>query len=159
MELACRTRCISSRIFSNSPDDSRSAEPLLDFAAPVAGAHALIVARHAIDLMCALLRQGCAGAALQQLSGKPERSECDLVIFADLTPDDPPSRVRYLAKRVLVPTGRLIARITDRQSGAAALSLAGALRAAGFVAPRVSVSRGETFLLVELPAFRMVATG
>jgi hypothetical protein len=137
----------------DQPEGAERLEHVLEFAMPIAGSHALIVSRNGIDLMCALLRHGCAEAAEIHFDGKPDAGQSDLVIFPDLTGADSPARICHLAQRALVPTGRLIACVSGRSSRAASLALARELRGSGFVAPHGALHEDRTYLRVELPAF------
>jgi hypothetical protein len=143
----------------DDPDGSRA---LLDLAAPGAGDAVLVLDRRAIGLLGALLRRNCREAALLDARAKPEPARYDLVILPDIAPGIAPddaamTRLCHAARRALVPTGRLVIRVTGAASGRVALRVARHLREAGFLAPRAIARDHATLLSVALPDFRMKA--
>lgn len=133
-------------------------DPLLAFAGPIRGVHALVLAGSGPDLFCDLIRHGCLAATLLRTAAKPEAGVYDLMLAPRVTTASPPSDLAQQARRALAPTGRLVARVTRDPSGRAARALTRALKLNGFVAVRAHVRAGETLLRADLPAFHMAAS-
>jgi hypothetical protein len=106
-------------------------DPLWRLAGDMENARVLIVAEHALDLMCGLIRRGCLAATVLHPGDKPDADDYD-VVFIPLAPsaDD----VVRLGRRALAPNGRLVAGVGN---ATAAVALARRLRLNGFSAPHV----------------------
>jgi precorrin-6B methylase 2 len=119
-------------------------DPLWRLAGDLRDAHALIVAEHGLDLMCGLLRRGCLAATVLRLGDKPDADDYDVVFVPLVTSAD---TVIKLARRSLVPNGRLIAGVSDAK---AAVALARHLRLNGFFALRSTHLPNRVLLRADL---------
>jgi hypothetical protein len=121
---------------------------LLDYVSDVAGAHALILGTDGADLMCALLRRGCAAATALCRSENIEARSADLVIIPHASPATI-EQTLYQARRALTPNGRVVLRVDNDQSGWASFSTVRLLRAQDFCHVRVRRLNGQTLLTAE----------
>ena len=148
------------REVANGFGDPIVSDPLLGFAGSITGSHALILAPHgpkhsdnaagqnqapelssgplrsakALDLLCSLLRHGCAAATCLRLGERSEHEAYDLVFAPGIVSAALAGRIICQAKRALVPTGRFLALApTPKHQDLGAL-LVRSLRLAGFVA-------------------------
>src|SRR5690348_16787362 len=88
--------------------DSTLLDPLLRLAGDIKAAHTLIIADHALDLLCGLIRRGCPSATMLRTGDRLRADDFGLVLVpgtsALLTQDD---AIR-IARRSLVPGGRVV---------------------------------------------------
>lgn len=104
-------------------------DPLWRLAGDMRNARVLVVAEHGLDLMCGLIRRGCMATTMLRSGDKPDTDDYD-VVFVPLASALPsPDHVIRLARRAIVPNGRLIAGVSG---GKAAIALARRLRLNGF---------------------------
>jgi hypothetical protein len=143
--------------FATEADGPECEGPLLTLAGPISGSHALVLTGRGSDLICSLIRRGSLAAMSLRSTEKPEVGLYDLVLMPQVTSDACLDHLVHQARRALVPTGRVVARVTQDPSGRAALALVRALRLNGFVAVRAKALAGETLLRADLPAFGMAA--
>jgi hypothetical protein len=127
--------------------DSTLLDPLLRLAGDIKTTHTLIIADHALDLMCGLIRRGCLAATMLRPGDTPDADDYDLVLVpyaaALLSQDD----VIRLARRSLAPRGRLIVGV---RNGKAATELARRLRLNGFTNLRSTHLEDRTLLRADL---------
>jgi hypothetical protein len=103
----------------------------------VEGAHALIVARHGLDLLSGLIRGGCIAAACVRPYVRTAAGAHDLVILAAIAADTDIDRLVHQGRRAIVQGGRLIAGIGPDPSGRIARGLVRRLKLQGFASVRV----------------------
>jgi hypothetical protein len=127
--------------------DSNLLDPLLRLAGPIQTTHALIVAAHGLDLMCGLIRRGCLAATTMRVGDKPDAGDYDLVIVPQAAALPSSDAMIRLARRSLVPQGRLIAGLRNPRE---ATALARRLRLNGFTALRSIHLSGLTLLRADL---------
>jgi hypothetical protein len=129
-------------------------EPLLRFAGPVGGSHALIIAANGADLLCGLLRRGCTEALLLRNAQKSDREAYDLVVAPRIVSATQVPQLIYQAKRALVPTGRFLA-FVPAQSVQPEEDVAGLLvrsvRLGGFVAVQTKTLADGLLVRADLP--------
>jgi hypothetical protein len=142
---------ISSDIAETSPGD-----PLLGFAGPIAGSHALVIASNGLDLMCSLLQRGCAAATTLRPSERAECETYDLVLAPRVVSSGQVGRLIYQAKRALVPSGRFLACVpvglAEPDQDLAGL-LVRSVRLGGFVAVRTRTLKDGLIIRADLPMF------
>jgi hypothetical protein len=126
---------------------------MLDFAGRLEGAHALVLADHGRDLLCALIRRNCDAATSFSPSRRPEADLYDLVLVPELAPDSPLGDIVSKSRRALVPTGRLVIRTIQDPAAHVAAAVARLLRLNGFVRFRVRTLVGQSLLRADLPMF------
>ncbi len=135
---------------------SVSGDPLLSFAGPIAGSHALVIAANGLDLMCSLLRQGCAAATALRLSEHSDHETYDLVLAPRVVSSAQIGKLIHHAKRALVPTGRFLAFVptasVDAGQDVAGL-LVRSVRLAGFVAVQTRTLADGLLVRGDLPMF------
>jgi len=128
-------------------------DPLIEAAGPIAGAHILILGASGPGLLCDLIRRECLAATSLRASDRPEAAEYDLVLAPSVTPECGLETLVRQTRRALVPTGRLVARVTNDPAGRVSLALSRCLRLNGF-----RVSRGLV-LVADLPGFGLACRG
>ena len=133
-------------------DDLAGDNPLLAFAGPVAGSHALLVSGNGPDLSI-LIRSGCLAATSLKLGEKADAGCYDLVLVPHLTSTEGLAQLISQTKRALVPTGRVAVCICGQPVCDIANRLAHLLEANGFTAIRTSVISGRTLMRAEQPWF------
>jgi len=119
-------------------------DPLWRLAGDMRNARALIVAEHGLDLMCGLIRRGCLAATVLRLGDKPDADDYDVVFVPRVTSAD---AVIRLARRALVPDGRLVAGVNTAHDAAA---LARRLQLNGFAAVHATHLSGHILLSADL---------
>ena len=107
-------------------------DPLLSFAGAIGGSHALVLAPDGVDLLCRLLRQGCAAATALRPNQRPDHEGYDLVITPQIASAAEVGRLIEQARRALVPNGRFLAFVPEVPCTAELLVRS--LRLAGFTA-------------------------
>ena len=138
--------------------DGSSGDPLLRFAGPVAGSHALVIAPNGLDLLCHLLRNGCAAAMALRLAERPEHETYDLVLAPRVGSAAQIGRLIYQAKRALVPTGRFIAFVpNDGSEPDVAGLLLRSIRLGGFVSVQTKSLADGLLLRADLPMHGLTA--
>jgi hypothetical protein len=108
---------------------------------------ALIVADHALELMCGLLRRGCLAATTVRIGAKPDEADFDLVLIPYATAVGSDDELIRLARGCLMPNGRVIA---GARNGREAIALARRLRLNGFTDIRSTTQPGRTLLRATL---------
>jgi len=129
-----------------------SLDPLLRFAENIETSHALIIAEHGLDLLCALIRRGCIAAASIRPRDKADTEAYDLILVPLVTALPSLEHLTRLARRSLMPDGRLIVGLPPDPAGHSplALALARRLRLNGFAALRLAYFPGITVLQADL---------
>lgn len=119
-----------------SPADEAETElldPLLRLAGEVRESRALIVGEDCANLLCALIQRGCLAATALRTGERSDPRNYDLVVVPDAEIAGTADSVCRLARRSLIPLGRLIVGVRD---GRTAVALASRLRLNGFTALR-----------------------
>ena len=146
----------SNRAAPSGLAEAASGDPLLGFAGPIAGLHALVIAPNGLDLMCNLLRQGCAAATALRSSERFDHESYDLVLAPRVVSAAQLGKLIHQAKRALVPTGRFLAFVptasADLDQDVAGL-LIRSLRLGGFVAVRTRAVADGVLVRADLPMF------
>lgn len=120
----------------------------------------MLVIGEALEVMCALIRRGCAAAAEVLLSRRPTAG-CGDIATTDIAPagiavvprlqsPELAAAAVALARRVLEPCGRIVLRDSSETLARHAASL---LRNGGFSAIRVRVLPDATLVTAERPFF------
>jgi hypothetical protein len=126
-------------------------DDLLDCAGPIAGAHALVLGRGALDVLCRLIRQGAAAAAsLRRDDRSSATAPADLVILPRCGELPETEAALTLARRLLMPGGRVVLRDAGPGRGPA---LAALLGAQGFSHIRCRARPSGAVLTADLPFF------
>jgi hypothetical protein len=133
--------------------ETSTSDPLLTFAGSVTGSHALVIAPNGLDLLCNLLRHGCAAATSQRLAERSEHEAYDLVFAPSVASAPLVARLICQAKRALVPTGRFLAfvpamAIDHEEVGAL---LVQSMRLGGFAAIQAKETQGGLLVRGDLP--------
>ena len=146
---------------SGSLADTSASGPLLRFAGPLAGSHALVIATNGLDLMCSLLRQGCVAATTLRSSERADHEDYDLVLAPFVTLAAPIGALIYQAKRALRPGGRFVAFMPTSPYGAGGdpvRVLLGSVSMAGFIAVKLRIVPDGVLVRGTLPS-RAAPTG
>ncbi len=133
--------------------ETRSGE-ILSFAGPIAGSHALVIAANGPELMCSLLRQGCAAATALRLSEHADHESYDLVLAPRVVSSAQIGKLIHQAKRALVPTGRFLAFVPAALAGSeqdVAGLLIRSVRLGGFVAVQTRPVQNGLLVRADLP--------
>ena len=145
---------IRSRSPAGAPEDDRI-NRFLKVAQPLADTHALVVADHALELLCGLIRRGCAAATCLQPSAKPDAPIYTLVLAPGVARISALDAVIHTARHALLPGGRIVIGLPHHHSnGRLPLAVARRLRLNGFTGVRTQDARGLTVVHAELPACR-----
>ncbi|WP_428484844.1 hypothetical protein [Rhodopila sp.] len=115
------------------------------------GSHALIVSEHGLGLFGALIRHGCLAATCLRPSARSEVAAYDLAFFPDITPDTALEQVIRQARRAIVPSGRLVARISGDSTGRTTRGLVRRLKLHGFTGVRTRAVPCWTLVWAERP--------
>ncbi len=106
--------------------------PLLTAAGPLAGVHALVVAKPgpvSLDLLCGLISRGCGAAAEAPPYGPTPVEPAEIVLVPQVDRIEVAVSAIQLARRCLLPCGRIVLQDTTANLAPAIAKL---LRAAGF---------------------------
>ena len=141
------------RVVTDGFGEIASSEPPLGFAGSIAGSHALILAPNGLDLLCSLLRHGCAAATCLRLGERSEHDAYDLVFAPGIVSAALVGRIIYQAKRALVPKGRFLALVpaTALDHDELGALLVRSLRLAGFAAIRTEQAEDGYLVRGDLP--------
>ncbi len=138
----------------NLVGEAGSGDPLLSFAGPVVGSHALVLAANGLDLLCSLLRHGCAAATSLRPAERSDHESYDLVLVPCIASPAQIGKLIHQAKRALVPTGRFLAFVPtgdcDPAQDVAGL-LVRSLRLAGFVMVQTRTTPDGLLVRSDLP--------
>ncbi|WP_158744056.1 hypothetical protein [Acidisphaera sp. L21] len=153
LQSVSTSQCLNPPV-SASTAEAMSGDPLLRFAGPVAGSHALVIAPNGLDLMCSLLRQGCVAVTALRPSERSDHETYDLVLAPRIASSAQIGRLIYQAKRALVPTGRFLAFVptgpAEPDQDVAGL-LVRSVRMGGFVAVQTRTVKDGLMLRADLP--------
>ena len=113
----------------------------------------LVIATNGLDLMCSLLRQGCAAATTLRPSERGDHEEYDLVLAPRMTLPAAVGAMTYQAKRALRPGGRFAAFApTSSGSGSDTVRLlVGSVSMAGFINVQIRLLRDGVLVRGTLP--------
>ncbi len=137
-------------------DSPSATDSLLRFVGPLEDAHVLLVTADGPELLCKLLRQGCASVTSLRASFRPERAAYDLVVIPQVAKPADIGQLIYCARRALVPTGRFITTIPMAMSGSngdITGLLVRSLRMGGFAPPRSRPSKDGLIVRADLPMY------
>lgn len=124
---------------------------LLDLAEPVEDTRVVLIGADTLELMCALVRRGCASAAMVRLGGRCDAHAAEIAIVPHL---DSPAGAEIAvaqARHALVPLGSLVVRLAHDRFGIIATAADAALRRHGFSAIRRATLAGDLVFTAELP--------
>ncbi len=126
---------------------------LLDCLGDLSDTHAVVLGDHALELLCALIRRGCAAATAIRAGEKMEADSASLIVVPQGVTLETIEPMLRQAKRALMPNGRIALRVDSDHSGWVSFSAARILRAHGFCAIRVRALADQTLLTAERPFF------
>ncbi len=141
---------ISHRPDALPPLPDAGTEALLEAAAPLGGAHALVVGHHSIDMLCGLIARGCGAALERTLDSQLPAEPAELVIMPCADSLEAATTAIAIARRSLLPCGRLLMLDPTGQNAAAIIRL---LHAAGFSAVKSRKLPEGTLLSADWPMF------
>ena len=124
---------------------------LLDVLDPSPGAHALVIGRATLEMLCGLLRRGCAGAAewRPDEAGLPTPDCVQLVVLTDPASLHEAATLVAIGRRALRQGGRIAVRDAG---GRRSRVLAALLRAQGFVAVSTQDTADGALVFGDCPA-------
>jgi hypothetical protein len=117
---------------------------MLAAAGPLDGTRAFVAANHGLDLLCALIRQGCQSATCLKPGVRADRGEHDLVLVPDIEGSAAADEAIRTAHRALAPSGRVVMGVAGD-----ALGLSRRLRLNGFRTVRTRAFPGYTVVTAE----------
>jgi hypothetical protein len=123
---------------------------LLDAAEPLPDAHVLVIGPRSLDIVCGLIRRGCAAALEIPLAGPSSTEPAELVIVPGVDSLEQATAAASLARRSLLPCGRIVMLDT---TGRFATSVALMLRRAGVSGVRSRPIAGGILLRADWPMF------
>lgn len=109
---------------------------LLDCAGPFEGAHVAVIGDATLEVMCSLIRRGCAAAVEMPLQEHSMAEAAEIAVVPRLGSMEQAMRAVALALRLLQPGGRIVLRDA---SGLLVRQVVALLRTRGFSAVRVRV--------------------
>lgn len=124
--------------------------PLLDAAEPITDARALVIGPASLEALCGLIGRGCAGATELSLSGRMPAERAEIVLVPQVDSLNEASQIIALARRALLPCGRIVMHDHD---GALSPAIARLLRASGFSAVRSRADARGTIITADWPMF------
>lgn len=125
----------------------------------VADTHALVIGERTLELVCLLIRRGCAAAGTLCWHEKAEPGTADLVVVSLQSRLQSMDGVARQARRALLPGGRIVLRVLDKRPKAAVGVIAGTLRQHGFGPARLTATADGMRIEAELPRLGVVAHG
>lgn len=129
-------------------------DPLLAFAGCVIDAHALVISRNGLDLMCRLLRHGCAATTILRPCEHCDHEAFDLVLVPNVGAGDAIDRLVRQARRALLPGGRFLAVAATgpvASDGDRSRRLLRAVRANGFGDIRTRTMQAGLLIRADVP--------
>lgn len=109
----------------------------------------------ALELTCALMRQGYTNVAMARLTDRPRAEQADVLIVPDIAPetmvDGLLDRVVSYARRVLAPLGTVVLSLDAGLPAEAAQQVRCRLRTLGFAAMHTEAACGSTLVRADLP--------
>jgi hypothetical protein len=129
---------------------SSSEAALLDYAGPVDGAHVAVLGDRTLEVMCSLIRRGCAAAVELSLHEHEHAmvEPAEIAVVPRLGSIEQAKRAVALASRLLQSGGQIVLRDT---TGLLALHVTALLRMRGFSRVRVRVLGDGTMIRAERP--------
>lgn len=125
----------------------------------VADTHALVIGEHTLELVCLLIRRGCAAAGTLRWHEKAEPAAANLVVVSSLPRQQSTDEVLRQARRALLPGGRVVLRVAAKRPKALVAMIAGTLQRHGFGPARLTAAAGGMLIEAELPRFGGVLHG
>ncbi len=122
---------------------------MLDCIGDVSNVHALVLGEHGLELMCALIRRGCATVAVLRLNQKAEPGTADLVVVPRTASPEVVEQALRQAQRAMAPNGRIVLRIDNKRASSVATSVTRLLHELGFRSIRVRSLPRQTLLSAE----------
>ncbi len=125
-------------------------EAMLDAAQAASDTHALVIGPFALDLMCGLIRRGCAAAAELPFEGRQPTERADVILVPHVRCVDEADRAILVARRTLLPCGRIVLQAT---TGMLEAAISRRLLSAGFSAIRSRPHKDGTIIAADWPMF------
>ena len=130
---------------------------LLDLAEPVEDTRVILIGADTLELMCALVRRGCASAATVRLGERCDAHAAEIAIVPHLDSPACAETAVAQARRALVPLGSLVVRLAHDRYGIVATAAEMALRRHGFSAIRRTMLGSDLVFTAELPLYGQLA--
>ena len=105
----------------------------------------------ALEVTCALMRQGYTNVAMARLTDRPQPEQADVLIVPDVAPDEMLDRAMAYARRVLAPLGTVVLSLDAGLPGEAAQQARCRLRTLGFAAFHTEAACGSILVRADLP--------
>jgi hypothetical protein len=126
-------------------------DTILACAGNLDGARTFIAAEHGVELLCALIRQGCLEATCLKPGMKADQGDYDLVLIPDIGCLATAEEAIRVAHRALAPWGRVVMGVADTGAPRHGLGLTRRLRLNGFRAIRTTPLPGFTIVQADAP--------
>lgn len=127
---------------------------LLDAAEPLRGAHALVICSGGpagLDVLCGLIARGCNAAAEMSDDGRIPAEPTEILLAPDIASLGAAARLAALARRCLLPCGRIVLRCEPGLSAA----VRQVLLEAGFAPVVARQTEAGVVVSADLPMFGM----
>jgi len=105
----------------------------------------------ALELTCALMRQGYTDVTMTRLTDRPRAEQADILIVPEVAADGLLDRVVSYARRVLAPLGTVVLSLNAGLPAEAAQQARCRLRTLGFAAIHAESACGSTLVRADLP--------
>ncbi len=125
----------------------------------VAATHALVIGERTLELVCLLIRRGCAAAGTLRWHEKAEPAAADLVVVSLPLRLQPLDDVLRQARRALLPGGRIVLLVAGKRPKALIGLVASTLRQYGFGPARLTATEGGMLVEAELPRLGVALHG
>lgn len=129
-------------------------DAMLDVAEPLQDTRVLVIGHETIEALCGLIGRGCNAATEMAIGGRLPTERTEIVLVPRIGSLDEARMALALARRVLLPCGRIVMHDTDTLLAAPVVRL---LRSKGFSAIRARVSPHGTIVSADWPMFGLNA--
>ncbi len=133
-------------------------EALLRQAGPLAAAHAVIIGRSALGLLCEMLHRGCLSATCLKPEAKADAQSCSLAIIPDIADLPAAEDAIRSASRALTAPGRIVIGMSAAAPKGLPLALSRRLRLNGFRMVTTVSGADYAILTAQRPAAQSSAT-
>lgn len=124
---------------------------LLRLADPRTDSRVSLIGPNTLELLCALLRQGCTDLLATRVCDWPQANSADVAVVAHVVSPDCLARAVAHARRILAPLGTVVVQVAAGPADALVRQADQLLLLHGFDAARLREVAGQTLLRAELP--------
>lgn len=146
------TAVATTGIFGHGPAELDGPEAaLIRMADAALDSRIVVLVPGALELTCALMRQGYTNVAMARLTDRPRAKQADILIVPEIAADGLLDRLISYARRVLAPLGTVVLSLDAGLPAEAAQQARYRLRTLGFAAVHSEAVCGSTRIRADLP--------